>query len=85
MHFVVAGLQEHGVESSAAMAFKYICLSCSAHLAQHSIEAIFQVYASITNLSLDDQREIIAGVCSVVTACPPAQVRPCVHCRRRCR
>lgn len=39
------------------------------------MEAIFQVYGSITKLSLDDQREIIAGVCAVVTACPPAQVR----------
>ncbi|KMS94010.1 hypothetical protein BVRB_025700, partial [Beta vulgaris subsp. vulgaris] len=76
-----------GSQSAAAMAFKFICESCSKNLASGPIDQLInvgylsadmvflliifvQVYCSMSSLDMDDQNEIIEGVCAVVCSRP---------------
>ncbi|XXQ34812.1 Importin N-terminal domain-containing protein [Plasmodiophora brassicae] len=74
LRFVVEGLSVTGSQAAAAMAFKFVCGSCADHLARHSTAAVMQVYCSMGHLDIDDQSEIIEGVCSVICACPQESI-----------
>lgn len=80
LQFVVAGLNDPLVASSAALAFKHMCDGCNSRLHSSTyLPALFGVYDTSTVLLPQDQKEVIEGVASVVAALPPEKVPEAVQ------
>ncbi len=73
MKFVVNGLKEKEVVSSAALAFKHVCDGCAVHVAKAYLEPCFSVYGGTKPFALQDQKEVIEGMCCVICTLPAGE------------
>jgi transportin-3 len=64
--YVVSGLSNSKTASASALSFKHLCDGCGVHMAKHYMENLFRVYTQSHKLNVEEQKEIVAGICHVV-------------------
>lgn len=75
LQYVVEGLNDPKLVSSATLAFKYVCEDCVQHLAnQQYFPRLLGVYTNSYTLQFSAQKQIIEGISRVTSALPKEQV-----------